>query len=150
MRKNTQIAIKSAGGTIYFIEDSGGLKQGFDLVIENRGPAADAELTVQWDNNEYVCSSGTIDRGESTARVYIPDVRRPAQMTFTITSSGKTSQLTIDHNPQRHWTVHIVQFSHHDLGYTDLPTNVLREFCTFYDDAPVSYTHLTLPTTPYV
>ena len=120
MRTNTQITVKSARGTIYFIEDDDGLKQGFDLVIDNRGPAVDAELTVQWDDSQYACCAGTVDRGESTARVYVPDVRRATKITFTLASSGQISQLTIDHKPQRHWTVHIIQFAHHDLGYTCL------------------------------
>ena len=29
--------------------------------------------------------------------------------------------------PSRRWEVHLVHGSHHDLGYTDLPSNVLRE-----------------------
>ena len=29
--------------------------------------------------------------------------------------------------PPRHMRVHVVHFSHHDLGYTDIPSNVLKE-----------------------
>jgi len=53
-----------------------------------------------------------------------------------------SSRLKLD----RHWEVHLVHGSHHDLGYTDLPSNVLRahdghmdkvlEFCEQTADWP--------------
>lgn len=130
MPADTHIAITSARGTIYFLEDAGGLKQGYDLAVRSAGPAADAELTASWGSGS--CSCGVmLGEGEATVRVYIPDIREAARITFTLGGSA----FTCDHTPQRHWTVHVIQFAHHDLGYTDLPSNVLREFCGFYDDA---------------
>ena len=37
-----------------------------------------------------------------------------------------------------------VSYSHYELGKRDIPTDVLIKLASFY---PVSYTHLTLPTT---
>jgi hypothetical protein len=42
-------------------------------------------------------------------------------------------QQTVAWTPERHWQVYLVHGSHHDLGYTDLPSNVLREHDRFLD-----------------
>jgi len=34
---------------------------------------------------------------------------------------------------KREWKVYLVHNSHHDLGYTDLPSNVLEEYECFMD-----------------
>jgi len=133
MPTNRPIAIKSAKGTIYFVKDNEGLKQGYNLTLHNPGSPVGARLTVRWGKEQYTCDVGGIARGESAVCVYIPDVREATRMTFSLDVPG-SERLEVDHKPGRHWTVHLVQFAHHDFGFTDLPTNVLREFCGFYDD----------------
>jgi hypothetical protein len=49
-----------------------------------------------------------------------PDQR--AEPAIFVPKAAKASQ-----GPSRRWEVHLVHGSHHDLGYTDLPSNVLRE-----------------------
>lgn len=133
MPKENQITIRSAKGTIYYINSSDGLAQGYDLTIDNPGEPFDGEILVKWSKQEHSCGVGAIAGGESTVRIYIPDVRESTAMSFSL-KGHSNSALEIDHTPQRHWTVHLIQFAHHDLGYTDLPSNILREFCGFYDD----------------
>ncbi len=132
MRGNNGIQITSAKGTIYFIRDGEGLKQGYDLEFDNPGSAVDVTLTVKWGSNKQQLEVGRVGRGCSTARVYIPDIRENVGITFSVDGGGS---LSINHKPQRHWTVHLIQFAHHDLGYTDIPTNVLRDMATYLDDA---------------
>ena len=38
-------------------------------------------------------------------------------------------------DPPRKWVVHVVQLSHHDAGYTDLPSRVLKEHYESLDKA---------------
>lgn len=133
MPEKAQPAITAAKGTIYFVKDSSGLKQGFDITIDNPGSPFDAEITLDWGANRHSCGRCAVGQGQTTMRVYVPDVREPAKMTFALAAS-KAKPLIVDHKPQRHWTVHLIQFAHHDLGYTDLPSNVLKEFLGFYDD----------------
>lgn len=116
--------------TIYFVRNSEGLKQAFDLTLDNPGPPAEGRLRVTWAGNACECGAGRIAEGESSVRVYVPDVREAVEMTFELGGASAT----IQHRPQRHWTVHVVQFAHHDLGYTGLPSAVLKEFVGFYDD----------------
>ena len=133
MPGKTQPAITAAKGTIYFVEDSSGLKQRFDITIDNPGSAFDAEITVDWGAKRHSCGRCAVGRGQTTMRVHVPDVRKAAKMTFALEAS-KAKPLIVDHKPQRHWTVHLIQFAHHDPGYTDLPSNVMKEFLGFYDD----------------
>lgn len=131
MRTGSRVAITSAAPTIYFIRDSEALKQGYDLSIDNPGREFDGRLVIGWGRQSCDCDLGRIQTGKSTVRAYIPDIRRPVRLIFALSDA----KLVVDHRPQRHWSVHIIQFAHHDLGYTDLPSNVLREYCGFYDDA---------------
>lgn len=130
---SSSILLSSATGTFYFVEDRDGLKQGYDLSLQNSGPIIDSQLTVKWNGNQHICKITGIAEGESTVRVYIPDVRESVKMTFAL-SPDSAKGLIIDHEPKKHWKVHCVQFAHHDLGYTDLPSNIFKEFCGFYDD----------------
>ena len=56
--------------------------------------------------------------------VNIPAVTEIQEAIFAL-STGESISLTL--RPQRQWEVHIVQFSHHDPGYTDIPSHVLAE-----------------------
>lgn len=132
MSSHADISIQNARGTIYFIDDGSGLRQGYDLTIYCAAAAPCAPVTARWPGGESLCDIGPVREGESTVRVYIPDIREPVRLEF---SSPGGRSFAVDHRPQRHWTVHIIQFAHHDLGYTDLPSNVLREMAGFLDDA---------------
>ena len=48
---------------------------------------------------------------------------------------SQTEILEIDIAPPRHWTVHVVQLSHHDLGYTDIPSETLKEHVRYLAEA---------------
>jgi len=64
--------------------------------------------------------------------VYIPEVTALCEGHFAL-STGETFSLML--RPQRRWEVHLVQFSHHDPGYTDLPSHVLWESAKQLHDA---------------
>lgn len=127
------VKILSASGTIYFIKNSQGLLQRYELTVRNPGPALEDRLRVRWSGREFVTEPILIESGEATAHTFIPDIREPAELSFSFVGTH-CEPLTITHTPRRHWTVHLIQFAHHDLGYTDLPSNVLREYCEFYDN----------------
>jgi hypothetical protein len=126
-------AISSANGTLFFVESPSGLRQGYDLIIANPGAAFEDSIRVIWEDNEFVTDPVSVACGETTARIYIPDIRVKTELTFLF-GERRSRPFTIVHTPRRHWVVHLIQFAHHDLGYTDLPSNVLREYCGFYDD----------------
>lgn len=134
MPKTITVRLTTAKGTICFVRESDGLRQAYDIAISNGGRPFRGEMTVMVGPDERSCGIVHVASGESTVRVYVPDLREPAELVFRLATPDRAAELVHQHTPARHWTAHIVQFAHHDLGYTDLPSNVLREYCSFYDD----------------
>ncbi len=132
MHEDTRPALLSATGTLFFINSSGGLLQGYDLAMRNPGPPFEARLAVEWGGGKFHTQPFLVDSGSSTVRVFIPDIREAVELRLSLVG-GQYQPLIVQHKPRRHWTIHLIQFAHHDLGYTDLPSNVLREYCEFYD-----------------
>ncbi|MDH7601255.1 MAG: glycoside hydrolase family 38 C-terminal domain-containing protein [Armatimonadota bacterium] len=132
MRQDAQPVLLSAASTLFFVDGSNGLLQGYDVSLRNPGSPFEDRLVVRWQDREFCSEPFFVDSGESTVRVFIPDIREPAELHLSLARSH-SQPLVVRHKPRRHWTVHLIQFAHHDLGYTDLPSNVLREYCSFYD-----------------
>ncbi len=127
--------ILSAEPTIFFIRDEGGdLLNLVRVKVENSTEHNYALLGA--DGGVEAVMELDIPTGESTHDMYVPDFRDPIKVRLRLTDcSGHVhDQQEFDFAPQRHWEVSVLQYSHHDLGYTDLPTNVLNEFDTFMDD----------------
>jgi len=121
--------------TIFFIRVADGLRQGVDVTVAHDGAPASAAILVAGGAQEVRCELGALPAGDHTRRLYIPDLRAPASVDFVLLADGEIhDRRTIDWQPQRHWEVYVVHNSHHDLGYTDLPSNVLREHDCFLDE----------------
>ena len=87
-----------------------------ELLVTIENHTAPVTLTM----DESVLWQGVPAGGEFA--VYIPEVTEKREALFAL-STGETFALLL--RPQRHWEVHLVQFSHHDPGYTDIPAHVL-------------------------
>ena len=121
--------------TVFFVQAADGLQQGVDVRLENTGGSVTAELLIRLGPIETRLDLGSLTPGASTQRIYIPDLRQPTPVEFTLSVSGQVQdQTTVNWTPQRHWQIYLVHSSHHDLGYTDLPSNLLREHDRFLDD----------------
>ncbi len=147
MRPSTSGRLQGVEPTIFFVCGTDGLEQGVDLTLVNDGDVRPAHVIVRLGKREVDVDLGSLPTGECMRRVYIPDLREPAQAEFVLVAEGQAQDARITPwTPQRHWEIHLVNGSHHDLGYTDLPSNVLREhdlimddvlrFCTDTDDWP--------------
>ncbi|MHB0878930.1 MAG: glycoside hydrolase family 38 N-terminal domain-containing protein [Anaerolineae bacterium] len=128
--------LRAVEPTILFARDGESLRQLVRLSVANAGEAREAWLRVRLPEGEQCLPLGTIATGEGCYDAYLPDMRQPADLSFALwDEGGLQDELTVAWQPQKHWRVHVVQTSHHDLGYTDLPSNLLAEHDTFYDDA---------------
>jgi len=79
---------------------------------------------------------GEVPSGESEHELFIDEVTEPITASFILRRSGdEVDRKEVPWHPPRHWTVHVVQLSHHDPGYTDLASNVLLEHDEFLDRA---------------
>ena len=75
-----------------------------------------------------------VGAGESEQEVYLPDLRSPTELTFALHAAEQIQdQRVMDWTPQKHWEIHMVHFSHHDLGYSDMPTELREEHAGFMD-----------------
>ena len=119
------VAIES---TPFLARDGDGLRQLTRVRVENAGAPAGAWLSRSADGQMERFDLGAIPTGESELEVLAPELCRPTQVTWQL-EDGSNSVSAIDMlwQPQRHWEIHLVHGSHHDLGYTDIPSNVLRE-----------------------
>jgi hypothetical protein len=133
VQTSRQAKITAIKGTFFFVEDREGLKQGYDVTVVNSGRSFSGELKLEFSTKPHA-ETVAIPKGESTLRLWVPDVRDPESVEVRLICPDGTATYYHDHKPARHWTVHLIQFAHHDPGYTDLPSNVFREYCGFYDD----------------
>lgn len=79
---------------------------------------------------------GTIPSGESTHEVFIDEITQSSDIEFVLMNDMIISdRKTVYCKPPKHWVVHVVQLSHHDPGYTDLPSKVAVDHDKWLDDA---------------
>ena len=65
--------------------------------------------------------------GKNALPFYIAEPERSQTVCFIFQADGaEIARQSIPVTPPRHWEVHVVQTAHHDPGYTDLPSNVLK------------------------
>lgn len=122
--------------TAFFIRKENRLLQAVDVTIKNSRSRIKTGLGLRIGSWEDKIALGSIEKGEKTYRVYIPDIRKTRKVEFSLLVNGKIEDKeSIILKPQKHYRVHLVHYSHHDLGYTDLPSNVFNEYDSFYDDA---------------
>jgi alpha-mannosidase len=114
--------------TIFLRRGPNGLEQRIRLTVANSGAVASGTCEIQIGNESVSIPIGPIPAGESIQEVYLKEVASPCCATAVIKIGAEAAdQKVFDLKPQRHWVVHVVQASHHDVGYTDLASNVLLE-----------------------
>jgi alpha-mannosidase len=129
------LRIETVEPTVFFVHSEEALCQGADLTLVNNGAAVQAAVEVCLSAHRARFDLGTLSPGTHRERVYVPDIQEPTEAIFTLQVQDQTvAQRAMVWLPQRHWEVYVVHGSHHDLGYTDLPSNVLREHDGFLDD----------------
>ncbi|MFB6789822.1 alpha-mannosidase [Streptomyces olivaceus] len=66
-------------------------------------------------------------------RLLVPEVDAPTPLLIELPELEEGTQLTFEAHPQRHWTLHLVQHSHLDIGYTDPQGRVMAESRAYLD-----------------
>jgi len=132
--KNSALNIKTIEPTVFFIEEKKKLLQAADISINNTGKPLKASMDVRIGLQKKRTDIGMVKHGKGKYRIYVPDVREITDAEFTLSASGRVQdRQMITWTPQKHWQVYLAHYSHHDLGYTDLPTDILQEYDGFYD-----------------
>ncbi len=103
-----------------------------ELAVETPA-AAGARLVVGLGGHETVHELGTIPVGTSTHRVAVPEPSAISRLAWTLHAGGAGSGGSLELSPARPWRVSLVHFSHHDVGYTDLPSVAARQQLDYLD-----------------
>lgn len=135
MSRENALRIKAIKPTVFFIKEREGLLQATDISIENTGRSLKASVEVKIGSQRRCTDVGMIKQGEGKYRAYIPDVQEITDVEFILLANKKVQdRKRITWKPQKHWQVYLAHYSHHDLGYTGLPIDVLHEYDGFYDE----------------
>ncbi|MFJ6850989.1 alpha-mannosidase [Streptomyces sp. NPDC091271] len=66
-------------------------------------------------------------------RLLVPEVDAPTPVLVELPELADTDSVEVLLTPQRHWTLHLVQHAHLDIGYTDPQSTVLAEGRKYLD-----------------
>jgi len=132
----TDMALLSVSPTAFLAGPESALRQLFRVTIDNPGEAAAAELAAQTGSILVRADLGRVPSGETTHDLFLDAVDRPGETEVVLLVEGAPAgRVVVARRPPRKWRVHLVQRSHHDVGYTNLPSAVLREHDIFLETA---------------
>jgi len=98
------------------------------VIVYSSGNFNGAEITAEYDGVFIGRQKCDLHKGENAIEFFIVELPEPRKVLFKLTcGEAQADCREIDVSPPRHWVVHVVQLSHHDLGYTDLASNVWKE-----------------------
>ncbi len=133
---NGTFAIKSVSPTVFLAKQDGMLRQLVEITVLNNSADALCSVVVTEGAKFYERSLGLVPRGESIQKFLIDEITADTRLTFFLRANGSESpKITVEWKAPRRWIVHVVQTSHHDVGFTDLPSNVLRTHQQWLDMA---------------
>jgi hypothetical protein len=137
MSENTTNLHLTAVTPTVFIKRAGDeLRQRVQVSIRNDGQPTTGTLVIRDTGVETTMHLPHISSGESVHDVFLAEPQERRDVQVELHAAGQlVDQLAVVVQPPRHWVVHVVQTSHHDLGYTDLASNVLRVHDQMLDDA---------------
>ncbi|MET9563871.1 glycoside hydrolase family 38 C-terminal domain-containing protein [Streptomyces tauricus] len=132
------LEVRLSGEPLLRHDGSGGLLQSIRVRLHRQGAAAGAggpRIT----RVRVTTGGGTPVRSEllsgpgTDLRVLVPEVDAPTPLRIELPDLAEGTWLDFEARPQRHWTLHLVQHSHLDIGYTDPQGRVMAESRAYLD-----------------
>ena len=98
----------------------GSLAQTARLALQYEGESTAATVRIRTGSTR-IATSLNLTPGESTHDVETPEVTSNADLSCEVQTSGGEllARAVVPWQPPRRWVVHVVQLSHHDVGYTE-------------------------------
>lgn len=126
------VEIKTMQGTGFFKKDSvtGELRQLVWMKLQKSIADQSTVLQLKKDDKVVVSHKIILKKGENTIDLLFPDIQVPSRLTVTLYDVKSSKALLVKDTlwqPQKKWTIHCVTYSHHDLGYGDIPHRLRRE-----------------------
>lgn len=122
--------------TLFFKGNERALEQRVRIALTNDGMDEDVVLRILIPDIPEMWQPLHASAGSSVHEIFIPEITQACIAVFAVIALGVQCDCReIEMIVQRKWVVHVVQASHHDVGYTDLPSLVLREHDRNLDEA---------------
>ena len=110
--------------TDFIIKDGSQLAQ---LDVDNTGKPQPVQLVYKI-GKETLSKKVDLPKGSSTLWLDFSAVKTPRDLRVEAGRMGKGASVRARMRPHRKWHIHLVNHTHTDLGYVDLPHNLFREF----------------------
>ena len=131
-----QLTFEKISPTVFLTKSEKGLQQLIKITVSNSEDVQACSISAIIPGKEKEIQLGCITKGKSEHEIYIDEILKEANVEFTLKYGDMvTDKRTLHMSPVKHWTVHVVQLSHHDPGYTDLPSVVIAEHDELLSDA---------------
>jgi len=102
--------------------------------VEAEVRSHDTRVHLRAPHVDEMLNLGALSSENKTYDAWFPDLAQPAEIRLGLYLGQELhDERTLPWQPQRKWEVHLIHYAHHDLGYTDLPSRVLREYEGFMD-----------------
>ena len=122
--------------TPFFVREGDGLRQRVNVVYAVPGVPGRVAVHISAPGMDERVALTPPGEGMHEQALYVPDIREACEVSFQLEVDGVGGDVqTVHWQPARHWEVYLVHYSHHDMGYTDLPSNVMEEYDGFIDQA---------------
>lgn len=113
--------------------EGAGLRQIVKVTVRHDGASSAGELLCRAGREEVVTPLA-LAAGESTVEAEVPAIMERAPAEFVLRVGGRAAACRTESWAfPRRWVVHVVQLSHHDVGYTDLASHVVPEHDRWLD-----------------
>jgi len=119
--------------TIFLLRQDGQLKHLLRVQIDNSGETVAGRLEAQLAGAVLTFDLPAITPGRAMYPISVPEVSQATPAHFTLRAAGEERGHELTLQPVRHWKVHLIHFSHHDLGYTDLPQVCIDQHKGYFD-----------------
>ncbi|MFA6569076.1 MAG: glycoside hydrolase family 38 C-terminal domain-containing protein, partial [Victivallales bacterium] len=131
-----KLEIKQIIPTVFLKKGRTGLLQLVKICTMADKGHASVLLEVKTEKAENEILLESVPAGESVHEIFIDEIKSATKVDFILKTCGEAVDFKSIHwTPPKHWVVHVVQISHHDLGYTDLPSSVLTAHDRWLDNA---------------
>ncbi|HDZ20308.1 hypothetical protein LCGC14_0312200 [marine sediment metagenome] len=121
--------------TIFFKKRQAGLVNLVKVAVNNGGNKAEAQLAVKGGGLSKRVKLGMVAKGENVLEVMLPEIEDAAAVHTELLVNDKcVAAKDVTWAAPKKWDVHLIHYSHHDFGYTDLPSRVLDDCEDFYDE----------------
>ena len=122
--------------TVFLAGSGGALRQVVRVGVGNAGAACEALVRVELLGVVAEATVRLAGGEEETHEVLVPEPRAAGEARVSLWIGGQeVDARPVAWEPPPHLRVHVVQRSHHDVGYTNLPSAVLPEHVRFLEEA---------------